>query len=121
MLVVRVKARKVKTRETCYDCNKAGHLAKDCWHKGNGKRNQGSSPNKNKGDHTQREKVPKALRLKAKEKVRTKGEQLAEGEEWAELAAGMTRRPLVISSSRSTEESMAADRILISAFTAKAS
>ena len=74
-----------------------------------------------KGTARKREKVPKALRLKEKEKVRTKGEQLAEGEEWAELAAGMTRRPLVISSSRSTEESMAADRILVSAFTAKAS
>ena len=55
--------------KTCYCCNKAGHLAKDCWQKpkGKGKNSQGSSSNKGKGITKQKE---KALRLKEKERAR---------------------------------------------------
>ena len=55
--------------KTCYCCDKAGHLAKDCWQnpKGKGKNSQGSSSNKGKGITKEKE---KALRLKEKERAR---------------------------------------------------
>ena len=83
---------------TCYYCNKPGHLAKDCWQnpKGKGKNSQGSSSNKGKGDHKGKGKGSKGTKAQGKGKGQKsgknhamegdepEGEQLEEGEEWAD-------------------------------------
>ena len=85
--------------KTCYYCNKAGHLAKDCWQnpKGKGKNSQGSSSNKSKGDPKGKGKGSKGANAQGKGKGQNKsgknhamegdepeGEQIAEGEEWTD-------------------------------------
>ena len=85
--------------KTCYYCNKAGHLAKDCWQnpKGKGKNSQGSSSNKSKGDPKGKGKGSKGAKAQGKGKGQNKsgknramegdepeGEQIAEGEEWTD-------------------------------------
>ena len=86
----------------CYNCNKAGHLARDCWQnpKGKGKSNQGGSHSKGKGDSKGKGKGSKGTKAQGKGKGQNKsgknhamegdepeGEQFAEGEEWADYQA----------------------------------
>ena len=86
----------------CYNCNKAGHLARDCWQppKGKGKSSQGGSHNKGKGDSKGKGKGSKGTKAQGKGKGQNKsgknhamegdepeGEQFAEGEEWADYQA----------------------------------